>query len=104
MFKTRSYYVFDYKPRTYDPVLEERREKLRRYRQEQGKTMGDFESVDYVPGSLIRGNMYPKMANKARKRSPQLVRTVVIAVFLFFLAYVILRMDLASVVSFFINR
>lgn len=99
LFKTFTYNVFDYKPRYYDPKIDEFHEKVMDRREAEGK---DIEPTgEYVPGASIRGSFRSKMRRTSyggTKKST--IRIFCIAVFLFFLAYLIFFADLTGIVSY----
>lgn len=100
LFKEFTYNVFDYKPRYYDPKVEELHEKVMMRREEEGK-VEETATGKAKPGSSIRGSMRSKMKRTAyggTKKST--IRIFCIAVFLFFLAYLILFADLSGVISY----
>jgi len=96
-----SYSVFEYKPRTYDPELEKRREILRMYREEQGKDMGPLEdkSKAYNPGDLIRSGFKHRITNKRKKADSSIIRIVILIGILSIIAYLILIADLTPIVQ-----
>ena len=59
LFKTFTYNVFDYKPRYYDPKIDEFHEKVMDRREAEGKI--DVPEGEYVPGASIRGSFRSKM-------------------------------------------
>jgi hypothetical protein len=98
--KLPSYHVFDYKPRTYDPEFEKRREILRQYREEQGKDMGFLEDTKtHNPGDLIRAGFKQKITMKRRKVSSSTIRLAIFIVILSAIAYIILVADLTPIVK-----
>ena len=102
LFKTFSYNVFDYKPRYYDEKLDEFHEKVMERREEEGKEDINVESAEYKPGSNIRGSFRSKMRRTSYGETKKsTIRTFCIAVFLFFLVYLILFVDLTPIVSYF---
>lgn len=101
LFKTFTYNVFDYKPRYYDPKTDELHEKVMARRRDEGKDGEAVETEEYKPGSSIRGSFRSKMRRTSyggTKKST--IRVFCIAVFLFFLAYLILFVDLSGVISY----
>lgn len=96
-----SHNVFDYRPRFYDPEKEEFHEKLDELRQSLGKEPIIKDGKEYKPGSTIRGSFRPKMKRRAYRERSYLVRLIVITMFLFLLAYLILIADLTPLVKLF---
>ena len=99
LLKTFTYNVFDYKPRYYDAKLDEFHEKVMDRREAEGKI--DATDGEYKPGASIRGSFRSKMRRTSyggTKKST--IRIFCIAVFLFFIAYLIFFADLSSVVSY----
>lgn len=100
-FRIPAHNVFDYKPRFYDPEKEKRKEKLRLIRDEQGKH-DNLESVDnVVPGSRIKGSFRSGMSRRKYSRRSSVVRFLVILGFLFFIAYLIIVVDLSPIINYF---
>lgn len=99
LFKTFTYNVFDYKPRYYDAKIEDFHDKVMERREEEGKDVDT--TAEYKPGASIRGSFRSKMRRTSyggTKKST--IRIFCIAVFLFFIAYLIFFADLTSVVSY----
>lgn len=95
---------FDYKPRFYDPELEERREKLKKLRTVQGKDMPNEKTEDYAPGNIIRERMSAKFDNRQKNKSVPLIRIITFACILFFVIYLIYTKDLTKFFSIFIKH
>ena len=106
MFKLPSYNVFDYKPRTYDPELERRRELLRELREEQGKDtkIGEYNK-EYKPGMYIKSGMQSRITRKTSKgTNMSMIRIVIAIVVMFFIGYIIFAADLTALISFFLKK
>ncbi len=105
LFKTFSYNVFDYKPRYYNPKIDELHEKVMARRREEGKDQDEVSDAEYKPGSSIRGSFRVKKMQRTSyggtKKST--IRIFCLAVFMFFIAYLILFVDLTSVVAYFMD-
>lgn len=100
-FRLPSHNVFDYKPRFYDPEKEERREKLNELRKSLGKEPLGEDTGAYKPGSLIKGSFRPKIKRRAYRNRNSIIRLIVITVFLFMIACLILVADLTPLVKLF---
>ena len=103
-FKQRSPKQFEYKPRFYDPELEERREKLKKYRESQGKDDIDKNSSDYVPGKLIRGSMSSRFERKKPKPATSLIRLAIFAALIIFVIYFLSTKDFSEIFSIFFKQ
>ncbi len=102
-FKIPEHNVFDYKPRFYDPEKEERRDKLKSYRLQQGKNP-DINADDVeikAPGSSIKGSFRARMSDRKYRKRSSTIRFLVILAFLFFIAWLILVADLTSLINYF---
>ncbi|MDD2385185.1 MAG: hypothetical protein PHP52_00190 [Bacteroidales bacterium] len=100
-FKLPEYNVYDYKPRFYDPDKEERKERRRELRDMRGKTQSEIEDDTYKPGSTIKGSFRPKMPRRAYRSRSSTIRLFVIMAVLFFLAYILIVVDLTPLIKFF---
>lgn len=101
----RYYNVFDYKPRHYDPEIEKLRDGVRSLRQAEGKDrveIAEDGTIIRKPGSSIKGSFKSRMDRTSIKNAKNsTVRVLCIAAFLFFLAYVILVVDLTPIIEYF---
>ncbi len=102
-FKLPQYNVFDYKPRFYNPEKDAREERRRELREEHGKSHVDIETQDYKPGSTIKGSFRPKMPRRSFSSKSSTIRVFVIMAVLFFLAYILLMVDLTSLIKYLSN-
>jgi hypothetical protein len=102
-FKIPEHNVFDYKPRFYNPEQEERRERLRHYRLQQGKNpdIDSDEAEIKAPGSSIKGSFRVRMSDRKYRKRSSTIRFLVILAFLFFVAWLILVADLTSLINYF---
>ncbi|MDD4150020.1 MAG: hypothetical protein PHE33_08320 [Bacteroidales bacterium] len=100
-FRLPEYNVFDYKPRFYDPEKEERAERRREIRNIRGKTEIDIKDDEYKPGTTIKGSFRPKMPRRAYRSRSSKLRLFVIMAVLFFLAYILIVVDLTPLIKFF---
>lgn len=100
-FKLPQYNVFDYKPRFYDPDKEDRDERRKELREMRGKAQVDSTDDVYKPGSTIKGSFRPKMPRKAYRSRSSTIRLFVIMAVLFFMAYILLVVDLTPLIKFF---
>lgn len=100
-FKLPQYNVFDYKPRFYDPDKEDRDERRKELRKIRGKAQVDSTEDGYKPGITIKGSFRPKMPRKAYRSRNSTIRLFVIMAVLFFMAYILLVVDLTPLIKFF---
>jgi hypothetical protein len=100
LFKLSKYRFFDFHPRYYDPVKEERKQKLIDYRESLGKDSNFLNDKDFKPGTTIKGSFKSKMTRTSYRNKNSVVRLIIMAVLLA-LAYVLMKSDLTSVVNFF---
>ncbi|MDD2634128.1 MAG: hypothetical protein PHW82_01360 [Bacteroidales bacterium] len=100
-FKLPQYNVFDYKPRFYDPEEEERKARRRELRDLRGNSQIDIEDKEYKPGSTIKGSFRPKMPRTSYRTRSSSIRLFVIMSVLFFLAYLLIVVDLTPLIKFF---
>ena len=86
LFKPRSHYVFDYKPRYYD----ERKERLRKLEE---KYHGNKDSENEVPSiSLTKNNLkndWVKNKRSAADRSTTLRLAIIVAILVGIVAYIL---------------
>lgn len=100
-FRLPEYNVYDYKPRFYDPDKEERKGRRIELREMRGKTQINIEDDEYKPGSTIKGSFRPRMSRTAYRSRSSRLRLFIIMAALFFLAYILIIVDLTPLIKFF---
>ena len=99
MFKVPGYSVFNYQPRYYDPEKEKREKR----RNQMLLESGNETELDGKPGSSIKGSFHYVFERRKSQQRSSRIRLLIIISFLFFLAYIILAVDLSKIIAIF-NR